>query len=227
MGTQSHVDIDIAPFIDHTLLNPLATRDQIEQYCEEALRYKFASVCVYPSHVRQVRELLHGKPPKVCTVISYPSGSSTSTVKLYESLEAVENGATELDVVINLSWVKSGKTDELHREIAEICEQTGQTVKAIIETTVLSNAEKQLVAEVLMDAGVAYLQTSTGWYGGATVEDVGLLKQFTRGRIGIKASGGITTYEQAIDLIIAGATNLGTSRGVYLLRQRDETDENQ
>ncbi|MEB3278843.1 MAG: deoxyribose-phosphate aldolase [Lyngbya sp.] len=226
MGTQSDLDLDIAPFIDHTLLNPLATLEQIKQCCEEALRYKLASVCVYPSYVRQVADLLHGKSPKVCSVISFPSGASTSVVKLYESLEAVENGATELDVVINLSWVKAGKTEELYREIAEICEQTGQTVKAIIETTVLTHVEKQLVAEVLMDAGVAFLQTSTGLYGGATVADVRLLKEITKGRIGIKASGGITTHEQALDLMLAGATRLGTSRGVHLLSQRDETDRN-
>ncbi len=225
MGTQSHFDIDIATFIDHTLLNPMATPEQIEQCCEEALQYKFASVCVYPSYVRRVADRLHGKPPKVCTVIGFPSGASTSSVKLHESLEAVENGAQELDVVINLSWVKAGKTEELYREIAEICEQTDQTVKAIIETTVLNHSEKQIVAEVLMDAGVDFIQTNTGLYGGATVTDTQLLKEIIKGRIGLKASGGITTSQQAVDLIIAGATRLGTSRGVYLIRQRDDDND--
>lgn len=225
MGTQSHLDVDIATFIDHTLLNPFATPEQIEQHCDEALRYKFGGVCVYPTYVRRAVDILHGKSPKVCTVISFPSGASTPAVKLYESLEAVENGAAELDVVINLGWVKAGKTDELYREIAEICEQTGRTVKAIIETTVLNHAEKQLVAELLMDAGVDSLQTSTGLYGGATVADVRLLKEITKGRIGIKASGGITTYQQAADLMLAGATCLGTSRGVHLIRQQDEDDD--
>ncbi|MFY7804711.1 MAG: deoxyribose-phosphate aldolase [Limnoraphis robusta] len=222
MGTQSHLDtdLDIAPFIDHTLLNPAATPQQIEQCCNEALRYKFAAVCVYPSYVRQVADILQGQSPKVCSVIGFPSGATTSAVKLYESLEAVENGATELDIVINLSWVKTAKTEELYREIAEICEQTDQSVKAILETAVLTDAEKQLAAEVLMDAGVDFLKTSTGLYGGATVADVRLLKNITRGRIGIKASGGITTYEQAADLILAGANRLGTSRGVHLLSQR-------
>lgn len=210
--------LDITPYIDHTLLNQTATPEQIQQYCHEAERYKFASVCVFPSYVKFVKELLQGKSPKVCTVIGFPTGATTSKVKLYEAQEAVENGATELDVVINLSWLKTGKTEELHREIAEICEETGQTVKAIIETSVLTEEEKCLAVEVLMDTGIAYIKTSTGWYGGATVADIELIKSVTKGRIGIKASGGISTYQQAVDLIVAGATRLGTSRAVDILK---------
>ncbi len=210
-------ELDIAPYIDHTLLNQSATPQQIQQCCYEAERYKFASVCVFPCYVQLAKELLQGKSPKVSTVIGFPTGATTSKVKLYEAQEAVENGATELDVVINLSWLKTGKSDNLHREIAEICEETGQTVKAIIETTVLTEDEKRLAVEILMDAGIAYIKTSTGWYGGATVEDIRLIKSITKGRIGIKASGGIRTYEQAVDLIVAGATRLGTSRGVEIL----------
>ena len=210
-------ELDIAPYIDHTLLNQSATPQQIQQCCYEAERYKFASVCVFPSYVQLAKELLQGKSPNVSTVIGFPTGATTSKVKLYEAQEAVENGATELDVVINLSWLKTGKSDNLHREIAEICEETGQTVKAIIETTVLTEDEKRLAVEILMDAGIAYIKTSTGWYGGATVEDIRLIKSITKGRIGIKASGGIRTYEQAVDLIVAGATRLGTSRGVEIL----------
>ncbi len=137
-------DIDIAPFIDHALLTPTAMPGQVEQWCEEADRFQFAAVCVYPAYVRTVAELLRGKQPKVCTVIGFPSGATTSAVKLYEAGDAVENGATELDVVINLSWLKTGKTEELHREIAAICEETGQTVKAILETTLLTDAEKRM-----------------------------------------------------------------------------------
>jgi deoxyribose-phosphate aldolase len=218
-------DIDIAPLIDHSLLNPTATPEQVQQWCEQAEQFHFATVCVYPSYVRLAVELLHGKSPKVCTVIGFPSGATTSAVKLYESLEAVENGASELDVVINLSWVKMGKTSELHREIAEICEETGKTVKAILETALLTEAEKRLAAEICMDAGVAFLKTSTGWLGGATVDDVKLLKEVTKGNVGIKASGGIGTVEQAIDLIVAGATRLGTSRGLDLIRQRDNLEK--
>jgi deoxyribose-phosphate aldolase len=217
--------IDIAPFIDHALLNPTATPQQVQQWCEEADRFQFAAVCVYPVHVRQATELLQGKNPKVCTVIGFPTGATTSAVKLYEAQEAVENGATELDVVINLGWLKAGKTEELHREIAQICEETGQTVKAILETNLLTDAEKRLAAEICMDAGVTFLKTSTGWNGGATVADVQSLKEVAKEQVGIKAAGGIRTIAQALELIVAGATRLGTSRSVDLLRQRDNLDK--
>jgi deoxyribose-phosphate aldolase len=216
--------LDISPYIDHTLLNQTATPEQIQQCCYEAERYKFASVCVFPSYVKLAKELLQGKSTKLSTVIGFPTGATTSKVKLYEAQEAVENGATELDVVINLSWLKIGKTEEVHREIAEICEETGQTVKAIIETSVLTDEEKCLAVEILMDAGIAYIKTSTGWYGGATVADVELIKSITKGRIGIKASGGISTYQQAVDLIVAGATRLGTSRAVNILKTETQKD---
>ncbi|PLZ15591.1 deoxyribose-phosphate aldolase [Fischerella thermalis] len=218
-------DIDIAPYIDHTLLIPTATPDLIEQWCEEAQRFHFAGVCVNPSYVRLAAELLHNKTPKICTVIGFPTGATTSAVKLYEAQEAVENGANELDVVINLGWLKAGKTDEVHREIAEICEETGQIVKVIIETNLLTDAEKRLATEICMDAGAAFIKTCTGWNGGATVADVRLLKEVTRERVGIKASGGIRTIDQALDLILAGATRLGTSYSVDLLRQRDTLEK--
>ncbi|WP_088243016.1 deoxyribose-phosphate aldolase [Calothrix rhizosoleniae] len=214
-------DIDITPLIDHALLNPTATPEQVKQWCAEADRFNFAAVCIYPIHVKQAAELLHGKQPQVCTVIGFPSGATTSTVKLYEAQEAVENGATELDVVINLGWLKTGKTSEIHREIADICQETGKTVKVILETSLLTDGEKKLAAEISMDAGAAFIKTSTGWYGGATVADVTLLKTVVKDTIGIKASGGIRTIQQAFDLIMAGATRLGTSRSVDLLHQRD------
>ncbi|WP_315790652.1 deoxyribose-phosphate aldolase [Fischerella sp. JS2] len=218
-------DIDIAPYIDHTLLIPTATPDLIEQWCEEAQRFHFAGVCVNPSYVRLTAELLHNQMPKICTVIGFPTGATTSAVKLYEAQEAVENGANELDVVINLGWLKAGKTDEVHREIAEICEETGQIVKVIIETNLLTDAEKRLATEICMDAGAAFIKTCTGWNGGATVADVRLLKEVARERVGIKASGGIRTIDQALDLILAGATRLGTSYSVDLLRQRDTLEK--
>jgi deoxyribose-phosphate aldolase len=127
--------------------------------------------------------------------------------------------------VINLGWLKSGKTEEVHRELAEICDATGQTVKAILEMGLLTESEKKLAAEICLDAGVQFLKTNTGWYGGATVEDVRLLKAVSNDRVGIKASGGIRTTEQAIALILAGATRLGTSRGPDLIRQRDTLEE--
>lgn len=218
-------NIDIAPFIDHSLLLPTTTPEQVERWCEEAYRFNFAAVCIHPCYVKQAAQLLHNKNPQVCTVIGFPTGSTTSAVKLYEAQEAVENGATELDLVINLGWLKAGKSEEVHREIATICEETGKPVKVILETSLLTDAEKKLAAELAMDAGAAFLKTSTGWNGGATVADVRLLKEIARDRVGIKASGGIRTHNDALDLIMAGATRLGTSRGIDLLRQRDRQEE--
>ncbi|GAB4364453.1 MAG: deoxyribose-phosphate aldolase [Elainellaceae cyanobacterium] len=218
-------DINLAEFIDHALLTPTATPEQVAQCCAEADRFGFATVCIYPAYVRQAVELLHNKSPKVCTVIGFPSGATTSAVKLYEAQEAVENGASELDVVINLGWLKAGQTDLLHQELAEICQETDRPVKAILEMSLLTDEEKKLAADVCLDAGVAFLKTNTGWYGGATIADVKLLKQLTKDRVGIKASGGIRTVEQAIELILAGATRLGTSRGPDLIRQRDTLDK--
>lgn len=217
-------NIDLASFIDHALLNPTATPEQVEHWCDEALKYHFPTVCVYPAYVGLASNLLHGKPVKVCTVIGFPSGATTPMVKLYEAQEAVENGATELDVVINLGALKSGRTNEVYREIAEICQETGQLVKAILEMSLLTPEEQQLAAEICMDAGAAYLKTSTGFHGGATVADVKFLKEITKGQVGIKASGGIRTPAQALDLIVAGATRLGTSRGPDILRQQQNFD---
>ena len=219
----SNTDIDIATYIDHTLLKPSAIPEEVNKLCQDAWRYNFPTVCVYPTAVQQARELLHDKQPQVSTVIGFPTGAVTSAIKLHEAQEAVENGATELDVVINLGWLKTRQTSKIYQEIAQICSETGQVVKAILETTVLTDEEKRLAGEICLDAGVAYLKTSTGWFGGATVEDVKILKEITRGQIGIKASGGIRTYQQAIALIEAGATRLGTSRGVDLLRQQSES----
>lgn len=221
----NYSDIDLAPLIDHALLNPGATPEQVEKCCHEAERFNFATVCVYPVYVRQAADLLHGKKPKVCTVIGFPTGATTPAAKLYEAQEAVENGAKELDVVIHLGGLKAGKTNEIYREIAQICEATGQTVKAILETALLTDAQKRLAAEICMDAGVQFLKTSTGWNGGATVADIRLLKKVTQGQIGIKAAGGIRTLEQAFELVQAGATRLGTSRGPDLLRQRDTLEK--
>jgi len=213
--------IDLAPFIDHALLDPCATPEMVIQYCQEADRYHFATVCVYPSAVRQATELLHNKKTKVCTVIGFPTGATTPGTKLYEAQEAVEYGAAELDVVLNLGLLKAGRKEEVYREIAEIC-AIDRPVKAILETRLLTEAEIRLAAAICLDAGVAFLKTSTGWRGGATVEDVRLLHEITGGSVGIKAAGGIRTYEQAVELIHAGATRLGTSRGVSLMEELAE-----
>ncbi|NJL86136.1 MAG: deoxyribose-phosphate aldolase [Leptolyngbyaceae cyanobacterium SM1_1_3] len=224
MFTKSE-EIDIAPFIDHSLLLPAATLAGVEKVCYEAERFGFASVCVYPVHVRQAAELLSGRAPKVGTVIGFPTGATTSSAKLYEAQEAVENGAVELDVVINLGWVKQGDTHKLHQEIAEICEATGQTVKAVLEMAILSEAEQQTAVEACLDAGIAFFKTHTGWFGGASVADVRQLKQIAGESIGIKASGGIRSRQQATELILAGATRIGTSRGPEMMRDRGILEE--
>jgi deoxyribose-phosphate aldolase len=216
-----HPEIDLADYIDHTLLDPLATSEAIAELCEQADRFHFPTVCVYPVHVKQAVGLLHRKGPRVCTVIGFPSGATTSAVKLYEAQDALELGATELDVVMNLGWLREGNLDAVHREIAELCSLSDAIVKVILETTRLSDPEKRIATELCMDAGAEFVKTSTGWQGGATVADVRLLKEITRDRIGIKASGGIRTVEQALSLILAGATRLGTSRGVELIQLRE------
>ena len=213
-------DIDIATYIDHALLNPTATPQQVEQCCAEAERFHFPTVCLYPAAVKQAAKLLHGQRTKVSAVIGFPTGATTAAVKLYEAREAVENGATELDVVINLGWLKAGKSEEIYREIAAICEETRQVVKAILETALLTDTEKRLAAEICLDAGVTYLKTNTGWFGGATVADVRFLYELTQGQVSIKAAGGIRTLEQALELIEAGATRLGTSHGIDLVQQQ-------
>jgi deoxyribose-phosphate aldolase len=218
-------EINLAEFIDHSLLNPAATPEQVLKCCEEADRFGFPTVCIFPNAVRQAVEFLHNKRPKVCTVIGFPTGATTSAVKLFEAQEAMENGANELDVVINLGWLKSGNTEALHREIAAIVEETGLPIKAILETAILTNEEKVLAAEICIDAGVSFLKTSTGWLGGATVADVQLLHQVAKDQVAIKASGGIRTAEQAIALIMAGATRLGTSYGPALVQQHGTLEE--
>ncbi|WP_013322284.1 deoxyribose-phosphate aldolase [Gloeothece verrucosa] len=220
-------DIELAGYIDHALLNPTATPEQLEQCCAQAEQFHFPTVCIYPAAVKQAVQFLHSKTVKVCAVIGFPTGATTSAVKLYEAQEAAENGATELDVMINLGWLKAGKSEEIYREIAGICEATGVTIKTILETNVLTDTEKRLAAEICMDAGAAYLKTCTGWFGGATVADVRFLKNIAKGQVGIKASGGIRTPEQALTLIEAGATRLGTSRGPELISQLEGKTEEQ
>lgn len=217
--------VDLAPLIDHSLLLPAATPEQVMQWCNECDRYQFAAVCIAPTHVALAREQLQGKAIAICTVIGFPTGATTPGCKLYEAQEAVENGATELDVVINLGWLKSGQYDQMHREIAEICEVTNKPVKTILETSLLTPLELKTAADICMDAGASFLKTSTGWQGGATVEVVRQLHDLSRGRVGIKAAGGIRTAEQALRLVQAGATRLGTSRGPDLIQQQEALAE--
>ncbi|MEO0406140.1 MAG: deoxyribose-phosphate aldolase [Cyanobacteria bacterium P01_A01_bin.135] len=216
--------IDLSPLIDQALLDPASTDEQLKACCSAAERYGFAAVCVYPMHVRLAVEYLGSKSPQVCAVIGFPTGATTAATKLYEAQEAVDQGATELDVVINRSWLKQGQIEPLHQEVAEICEATGRPVKAILEMSQLTPPEIEMAVDACLDAGAEFLKTSTGWFGGATLEQVQFLKQLTKDRAGIKASGGIRTAEQAIRLVQAGATRLGTSRGPELIRQLQALD---
>jgi deoxyribose-phosphate aldolase len=221
MRTEHSENLDIAPFIDRSLLG-VATPEMVEQSCEEADRHGFAAVCVNPCYVREVTALLHQKRPQICTIIGFPTGAITTASKLFEAQEAMENGAQELDVVINIGWLKAGKIDDVHREIAEICESTGLMVKAIIEMSLLTQSEQIMAAQICMDAGARMLATGTGWCGAVTVADVRFLKELTKEQVGIKANGGIKTHDRAVELILAGATRLGTSWGADLLKQREQ-----
>jgi deoxyribose-phosphate aldolase len=215
-------EIDLASYIDHALLSIKTTEQQVQQGCNLADYFHFPTICVYPCAVRYAAELLYSKKTGVCAVIGFPTGMSTTNVKLHEAIEAVENGAAELDLMINLGWLQAGELDKLHAEVAQICQETGKPIKAILETALLDDKQKTLAAEICLDAGVAYLKTSTGFFGGATVEDVQLLAKITKGKIGIKASGGIRTLEKALELIQAGATRLGTSSGPELIELLQE-----
>ncbi|MDJ0582593.1 deoxyribose-phosphate aldolase [Crocosphaera sp.] len=218
---EKDVTIDIATYIDHSLLKPTATPEDVEQCCKEAQYFSFPTVCVYPSAVSQAVKLVYDKKINVCSVIGFPTGANTSSTKLYEAQEATENGATELDIMINLGFLKAGNYEAIYNEFSAIFEATGQTIKVILETNLLTDTEKRLAAEICMDAGVNYLKTSSGWFGGATVSDVRFLSKIVEGKVGIKASGGIKTLEQAYALIEAGATRLGTSHGVALVNSQN------
>ncbi|HIK38566.1 MAG: deoxyribose-phosphate aldolase [Geminocystis sp.] len=218
-------EINIAEYIDLAILQPTATREDVRRGCEIAIRYNFPAVCVYPQAVKLARELLHRQKTIVSTVIGFPTGNTTPGCKLYEAQEAAENGSEELEVVINLGWAKEGKWDSIHEEIATIVEETGKRVKAILETNLLTVEEKKMAAEVCLEAGVAFLKTNTGWFGGANVEDVRLLAEIVGGAVGIKAAGGIRELGQALALIQAGATRLGTSRGLELVKQQQLLDQ--
>ncbi|MFN3926720.1 MAG: deoxyribose-phosphate aldolase [Pseudanabaenaceae cyanobacterium] len=217
--------IDPTPYIEHTLLDNTATPDRIEQLCAEAIKYKFPAVCVYPCYVRQARELLNREKTTVTTVIGFPTGAHTKEVKLYEAQLAIHQGAQELDVVLNLGLIKAGRSEALYQEIAPICEDKNIPVKAILEMPLLTPSEWELAVEVCLSAGVQYLKTCTGWHGSVTLAQVQYLYQRTKGKVGIKAAGGIRSLAQAQDLINSGATRLGTSHGLRILEELSESQE--
>ncbi|AFC98906.1 deoxyribose-phosphate aldolase [Methanocella conradii HZ254] len=211
---------EFARHIDHTLLRPDATEKDILRLCEEAKLYGFASACVASCWVGLARDRLRGSNVKACCVVGFPLGSEIYHAKAFEAREAVHAGAEEIDVVMNIGYFKSGRTDYVRMELEEIIAASkGATVKVIIETCYLTDAEKVEAARLARDAGAPYVKTSTG-YGsmGATVEDVRLIKKEVPG-IMIKASGGIRTYEDAKRLLDAGATRIGTSSAVKIMEE--------
>jgi len=211
----------LASMIDHTLLRPEATPDDVAKLCEEAREYHFATACVNPTYVRLASELLHGSGVKVCSVAGFPLGASTSETKAFEARKAIEDGAQEVDMVINVGALKAGDHKQVRTDIAgvvEVCHQAGAACKVIIEAGLLANEEKRRACELAKEAGADFVKTSTGFIaGGATVEDVALMRSVVGERMGVKASGGIKTYEQARALVEAGATRLGASAGVAIL----------
>lgn len=207
--------MNLAKYIDNTLLKPAATAQQIRELCEESIEYGFASVCVNPAHVELAAGLLAGSGVKTCTVIGFPLGANTGAVKAFEAEKAVEDGADELDMVINIGALKAGD-DELVREDIEAVVQAGQgkLVKVIIETALLTDEEKVRACELAVEAGADFVKTCTGFSGGAAnVHDIALMRKTVGPEIGVKASGGVRTKEDALALIEAGATRIGTSSG--------------
>jgi len=211
----------LASLIDHTLLKPEATREQIEQLCREAAQFCFASVCVNPVWVPLCAELLRGSGVKVCTVIGFPSGAHVPDVKAYETRRAVEQGAEEVDMVINIGALKSKDYALVENDIRGVVQASGRdtVVKVILETSLLTREEKIMGASLAKAACADFVKTSTGFAGGgATVEDVQLLREVVGPEIGVKASGGIRSKEDAEAMVEAGANRLGASAGVKIVR---------
>jgi len=215
----------IASVIDHTLLKPEATHDQITQLCEEAREYGFAAVCVNPTNVKLAAELLKGSPVAVCTVIGFPLGATLPEVKAYEAQQTIHHGATEIDMVINIGALKSEDYELVERDIAAVartCHDNGAICKVIIEAALLTEEEKITACQLAKKAGSDYVKTSTGFGpGGATVEDVTLMRRVIGPSMGIKAAGGIRTLETAKKMIEAGATRIGTSSSLKIVQEAD------
>ncbi|GAC41589.1 deoxyribose-phosphate aldolase [Paenibacillus popilliae] len=212
--------MSMAQMIDHTLLRADAVKGDITKLIEEAKRYQFASVCVNPTWVAYCAERLAGTSVKVCTVIGFPLGASTSAVKAYETVDAIANGATEVDMVINIGQLKAGNDDDAERDIAAVVTAAAgkALVKVIIETCLLTEEEKVRACELAVKAGADFVKTSTGFStGGATREDVALMRRTVGERAGVKASGGVRSLEDVNMMIEAGATRIGASSGVSII----------
>lgn len=213
---------EILSKVDHTLLNVTATWKEVKQICDDAISYHTASVCIPPSYVKQAYAYLKDKI-KICTVIGFPNGYQTTAVKAFETKEAITNGASEIDMVINLGWVKDKKFDLIEKEIhmiKEMCQE--KILKVIIETCLLLEEEKIKMCEIVTRAGVEYIKTSTGFSTyGATPEDIKLLSEHIGKNVKVKAAGGIASFEDAEELLRLGASRLGTSRLVSLAKSKD------
>ena len=213
----------IAGLIDHTLLKPTAIPAQIEALCQEAMEYGFASVCVNPSHVKLAAQQLRQSAVKTCTVIGFPLGATTSAAKIFETKEAVELGAEEVDMVINIGALKAGNDALVERDIVGVVKaahQGGAICKVIIETCFLSDEEKVRACNLAQKAGAEFVKTSTGFGGGgATVADVALMRQTVGPKMGVKASGGVRNFADAKAMVAAGATRLGVSAGVKIAQE--------
>ncbi|HTP89744.1 MAG TPA: deoxyribose-phosphate aldolase [Bryobacteraceae bacterium] len=211
----------VASLIDHTLLRPAATHDQIVELCREAVEHGFASVCVNPYWVPLVAAELAGTEVKVCTVVGFPLGASASEIKVAEAACALRNGAQEIDMVINIGELIAGDVAAVSRDIAEVvdvCHRAGVIVKTILETSLLTDEQKVLACRLAVQAGADFVKTSTGFGpGGATVADVRLMRETVGPSVGVKASGGIRTIQDLEAMVAAGATRIGTSSGVSLV----------
>ena len=211
--------MNIAKMIDHTMLKADATTETIKRYCSEAKEYGFASVCVNTCHVPLVAEELKGSDVKVCCVVGFPLGAMSTAAKAFEAKTAVQDGADEVDMVINVGGMKDGNYEMVKSDIKAVVDASeGRTVKVIIETCLLTKDEIVKACELSVEAGASFVKTSTGFStGGALASDVALMKKTVGDRAKVKASGGIRTYEQAMELINAGADRIGAGNGVILL----------
>ncbi|CCQ95867.1 Deoxyribose-phosphate aldolase [[Clostridium] ultunense Esp] len=211
----------IASMIDHTLLSPEATENMIKDLCKEAKEYGFAAVCVNPFYVKLAKGILENSKVKVATVIGFPLGASIKEVKAYETIKAIEDGANEIDMVINIGALKNKDYDRVRDDIRAVvyAAKNKAIVKVIIETCLLTQEEKKIACEMAMEAGVDFVKTSTGFStGGVTTEDVKLMKTIVRNKLQIKASGGIRDYETAMAMIDAGASRIGASASVNIVK---------
>lgn len=212
----------LAGYIDHTLLKPDASSAEIDRLCDEALRHRFASVCVNGSWVRRCAEILAGSGVAVCAVVGFPLGASATEVKVYEARRAIEDGACEIDMVMHVGALKSGDDAFVRRDVAavaEACHALGVKLKVILETGLLTDAEKVRACELAKSAGADFVKTSTGFSkGGATAADVELMRRAVGPVLGIKASGGVRSQDDARAMIAAGATRIGASASVAIVR---------